>query len=61
MVKIVLYIFICVSVSFNPNGYAQETQIDSSKQELSKLKDEISKLETELAGKIVKKKNHLKI
>ena len=59
MVKIVLYIFICVLIILSPAGYAQKTQIDSSKQELSKLKDEISKLEDDLARKNRKEKKSL--
>ena len=59
MVKIVFYIFICVFIQISPDNYAQKTQIDSSKQELSKLKDEITRLETELAKKNRKEKKSL--
>ena len=59
MVKIVFYIFICAFILISPDNYAQKTQIDSSKQELSKLKDEIARLETELAKKNRKEKKSL--
>lgn len=59
MVKIIFYIFIYAFVLFKPDSNAQRTQIDSSKQELSKLKDEISKLEIELAQKNRKEKKSL--
>ena len=59
MVKIVFYIFICAFILISPDNYAQKTQIDSSKQELSKLKDEITRLETELAKKNRKEKKSL--
>ena len=59
MVKIVFYIFIYAIIIISPDNYAQKTQIDSTKQELSKLKDEIARLETELAKKNRKEKKSL--
>ena len=59
MVKIVFYIIIYAFIIINPDSYTQNTQIDSTKQELSKLKDEIARLETELAKKNRKEKKSL--
>ncbi len=59
MVKIVFYIFIYAFILISPDSYAQKTQIDSTKHELSKLKDEITRLETELAKKNRKEKKSL--
>lgn len=59
MVKIVFYIFLFLSIASNADSYAQTTQIDSQKEELTKLKDEISRLENELAQKNKKEKKTL--
>ena len=59
MVKIVFYIFLFLQLVFNIDSYAQTTQIDSQKEELTKLKDEISRLENELAQKNKKEKKTL--
>lgn len=59
MVKIVFYILLYTLTTFNLDSYAQSTQIDSRKQELTKLKDEISRLENELAQKNKKEKKTL--
>ena len=59
MVKIVLYILLYTLIIFNLDSYAQSTQIDSRKEELTKLKDEISRLENELAQKNKKEKKTL--
>jgi septal ring factor EnvC (AmiA/AmiB activator) len=59
MVKIVLYILLYILTTFNLDSYAQSTQIDSRKEELTKLKDEISRLENELAQKSKKEKKTL--
>jgi septal ring factor EnvC (AmiA/AmiB activator) len=59
MVKIVLYILLYTLIIFNLDSYAQNTQIDSRKEELTKLKDEISRLENELAQKNKKEKKTL--
>lgn len=59
MVKIVLYILLYTLLTINLDSYAQSTQIDSRKAELTKLKDEISRLENELAQKNKKEKKTL--
>ena len=59
MVKIVFYIFLFLSIASNADSYAQTTQIDSQKEELTKLKDEIARLENELAQKNKKEKKTL--
>jgi len=59
MVKIVFYIFLFLYIASNADSYAQTTQIDSQKEELTKLKDEISRLENELAQKNKKEKKTL--
>ncbi len=59
MVKKVFYILLLVLLVFNIDSYAQTTQIDSRKEELTKLKDEISRLENELAQKNKKEKKTL--
>ena len=59
MVKIVFYIFLFLLIASNADSYAQTTQIDSQKEELTKLKDEISRLENELAQKNKKEKKTL--
>ncbi len=59
MVKIVFYILLLVLLVFNIDSYAQTTQIDSQKEELTKLRDEISRLENELAQKNKKEKKTL--
>ena len=59
MVKIVFYILLFVLLVFNIDSYAQTTQIDSQKEELTKLRDEISRLENELAQKNKKEKKTL--
>ena len=59
MVKKVFYILLFVLLVFNIDSYAQTTQIDSQKEELTKLKDEISRLENELAQKNKKEKKTL--
>jgi septal ring factor EnvC (AmiA/AmiB activator) len=59
MVKIVFYIFLFLQLVFNIDSYAQTTQIDSQKEELTKLKNEISRLENELAQKNKKEKKTL--
>jgi len=59
MVKIVFYILLFVHLLLNINSYAQTNQIDSRKEELTKLKDEISRLENELAQKNKKEKKTL--
>lgn len=46
-------------IVFNIDSYAQTTQIDSRKEELTKLKDEIYRLENELAQKNKKEKKTL--
>jgi septal ring factor EnvC (AmiA/AmiB activator) len=46
-------------IAFDLDSYAQTTQIDSRKEELTKLKDEISRLENELAQKNKKEKKTL--
>jgi septal ring factor EnvC (AmiA/AmiB activator) len=46
-------------IAFNIDSYAQTTQIDSRKEELTKLKDEIARLENELAQKNKKEKKTL--
>ena len=51
--------FSYVLIVFNIDSYAQTTQIDSQKEELTKLKDEISRLENELAQKNKKEKKTL--
>ncbi len=59
MVKIVFYILLFVHLLLNIDSYAQTNQIDSRKEELTKLKDEISRLENELAQKNKKEKKTL--
>ncbi len=59
MVKIVFYIFLFLQLVFNIDSYAQTTQIDSQKEELTKLRNEISRLENELAQKNKKEKKTL--
>ena len=59
MVRIVFYILLLFPIAFNIDTYAQTTQIDSRKEELTKLKDEISRLENELAQKNKKEKKTL--
>ena len=59
MVKIVFYILLFLLLASNVDSYAQTTQIDSQKEELTKLKDEISRLENELAQKNKKEKKTL--
>lgn len=59
MVKIVFYILLLMPIAFDLDSYAQTTQIDSRKEELTKLKDEISRLENELAQKNKKEKKTL--
>ncbi len=59
MVKIVFYILFFSFSIFILESYAQTSQIDTRKEELSKLKNEISRLETELAQKNKKEKKTL--
>jgi len=59
MVKIVFYILLILLLTFNLDFYAQTNQIDTQKQELTKLKDEISRLENELVQKNKKEKKTL--
>ena len=59
MVKKVFYILLFILLVFNIDSYAQTTQIDSQKEELTKLRDEISRLENELAQKNKKEKKTL--
>jgi len=59
MVKIVFYILLFVHLLLNINSYAQTNQIDSRKEELTKLRNEISRLENELAQKNKKEKKTL--
>jgi len=59
MVKKVFYILLFVLLVFNIDSYAQTTQIDSQKEELTKLRNEISRLENELAQKNKKEKKTL--
>ena len=59
MVKLVFYILFFSFSIFILESYAQTSQIDTRKEELSKLKNEISRLETELAQKNKKEKKTL--
>ena len=59
MVKKVFYILLLVLLTFKIESYAQTTQIDTQKEELTRLKDEISRLENELAQKSKKEKKTL--
>ena len=59
MVKKVFYILLFILLVFNIDSYAQTTQIDSQKEELTKLRNEISRLENELAQKNKKEKKTL--
>ena len=59
MVKKVFYILLFLLLVFNIDSYAQTTQIDSQKEELTKLRDEITRLENELAQKNKKEKKTL--
>ena len=59
MVKTVFYILFFSFSIFILESYAQTSQIDTRKEELSKLKNEISRLETELAQKNKKEKKTL--
>jgi septal ring factor EnvC (AmiA/AmiB activator) len=59
MVKKVFYILLLVLLTFKIESYAQTTQIDTQKEELTRLKDEISRLENELAQKNKKEKKTL--
>jgi len=56
MVKIVFYILLFVHLLLNIDSYAQTNQIDSRKEELTKLKDEISVLKMNWHRKTKKRK-----
>jgi septal ring factor EnvC (AmiA/AmiB activator) len=59
MVKLVFYILFVSFLAFTLESYAQNSQIDTRKEELNKLTDEISRLENELAQKKKKEKKTL--
>ena len=59
MVRFVFYIALFSLLTFTLESYAQSAQIDTRKEELSKLKDEISRLEKELSQKNKKEKKTL--
>ena len=59
MVRFVFYIALFSLLTFTLESYAQSAQIDTRKEELSKLKDEISRLENELSQKNKKEKKTL--
>jgi murein hydrolase activator len=59
MVKFVFYILLVSFFTVSLESYAQTSQIDTRKEELTKLKDEISRLESELAQKNKKEKKTL--
>ncbi len=59
MVRFVFYIALFSLLTFTLESFAQTAQIDTRKEELSKLKDEISRLENELSQKNKKEKKTL--